>query len=138
MAKNASDVSEKWGRRLKGSFDDIKKGVQSVSVAPGVAAAAKADKMLAGITEAVQSGKWANRVKAVSLSDWQSKMIDKGIGRISAGVDGAKSKSEAFYSKLLPFQDSLKSSIQNMPDLTIDDSIQRVAAWMRGMKNFNR
>ena len=137
MAKvNAAEFREKHARRLKGSTADIERGIQRVSVAPGKLAAAKADKMKAKIDEAITSGRWAKRVGAVSLSDWQDKAIKKGIPRIASGIDAAAAKVEAFASKLLPAVDAAVNKVKGMPDLTLEDSINRASAYMREMAKF--
>tara|TARA_S200002703_G_scaffold160053_1_gene176355 strand:+ start:185 stop:610 length:426 start_codon:yes stop_codon:yes gene_type:complete len=134
MAKlNATQYAEKWGRNLKGSTQDIRNGVQRVTEAPGIAAARKSDKMLAGITEAINSGKWSRAVAGVSLEDWKNATIEKGIGRISAGVDNAMNKQVQMAEQLLAAVDSVVSSIDSMPDTTLEDRIARSAAFQRGM-----
>ncbi len=139
MAKlTPEQAQDKLARRLKASTQDIQIGVARVTVAPGQQAAAKQDKMLSNLTAAVQSGKWATRVKSVSVDDWKTLMTNKGIPRIAAGIDGAKQKSIDFFTQLLPYQDSLKSQLSTMSDLTIEDNIQRAATWIRGMSKFQR
>ena len=132
------EAREKHARNLKASVEDIRRGVDRVTEAPGAAAARKQDKMLANVTEAVSSGKWARRVAAVPLEEWKRKMKEKGVGRIASGVDASAAKIESFYAELFPFQDSLQGKIDSMPDLTLEDSISRAAEWMRGMAKFSR
>lgn len=139
MAKlTASEAQEKWARRLKGSIPDIEAGVDRVTEAPGKKAAAKADKMLAGITEAVRDGTWGRRVAAVTLEEWKGHMKNKGVGRIAAGVDGAAAKAEDFFAQLFAYQDSIKSELDRMPDLTLEDSISRMTKWVRDMAKFSK
>lgn len=137
MAKlTPKQAREKHARNLKASVPDIQIGVDAVSEAPGKKAAAQQEKMLANLTEAVRSGKWARRVEGVSLEDWKATMLNKGVGRIAAGIDGASEKVEAFFAQLFPYQDTLQAEIDRLPDLTLEDSIQRMTAWVRGMANF--
>lgn len=139
MAKlTPSEFAEKWQRRLSAAAPDITKGVNRVDVSPTEKAAAKADKMLANVTAAVQSGKWANGLRRVTISDWKAATINKGIPRLSQGVQGAAPKVSNFASQLLPFQDSLQSQINSMPDLTLEDSIARMNTWVRGMSKFKQ
>lgn len=134
MAKvTASQYAEKWGRNLKNSTQDIKAGVERVDVAPGVKAAKAADKMLAGITRAIQDGTWARQVQSVSLEDWKRKTIDKGIGRISAGVDAAMNTQVQMAEKLLSAIDTVKRRVDDMPDTTLDDRLNKMVAFARGM-----
>ena len=128
--------AEKHARRLKGAAEDIRRGVEGVTEAPGQKAAQKADKYLAGIQEAVSSGKWQSRVSAVSLDEWKTKMINVGLPRIAGGVDAAKDKVTKFAEQLLAYESSLKDEIDRMPDTTLEDSIARMTAWVRGMAKF--
>lgn len=129
-------AQEKHNRRLKASLQDIRDGIDRVTESPTEKAAAKQDKMLSRLTASVQSGKWADGLKSVSLSEWKQKFKDKGVGRISAGIDAAAGKTEAFYGQLFPHIESLQTQVKNMPDLTIDDSIERMAVFARGMNKF--
>lgn len=131
-------VAKRWSDRIAQSVPDIQAGIQNVKVSPTQLAAAKQDKMLARLTAAVQSGKWAAGLKAVSLQDWQNAAITKGIPRISQGAQAAQPKFSAFMAKLQPYQDSLSSTVKAMPDLTLQDSINRVTAWMTGMSKFKK
>lgn len=134
----AQEFAEKWQRRLSAAAPDIQKGINRVDVSPTEKAAAKQDKMLANVTAAVQSGKWANGLRRVSISDWKNAAINKGIPRLTQGVQGAAPKVSSFASQLLPFQDSLQGQVKAMPDLTLEDSIARMNAWVRGMSKFKQ
>ena len=132
------EFAEKHARRLKAAIPDMIAGVDRVTEAPTLKAAARADKMLANVSAAVQSGKWAAGLKRVSLDDWKKQFKEKGAARVSAGIDGAKDKVTDFASQLLPFQSSLQNEVSKMPDLTLEDSITRATAWIRGMAKFTR
>ena len=132
------EFAEKHARRLKASIEDIRLGVERVSESPTAKAAAKQTKMLQNLTQAVQSGKWASRLNSVSLDEWKAKTINKGMGRVAAGIDEAHDKQVKFAAQLLSFEGTLKTSVDKMPDLTIEDSIGRATAWIRGMSKFER
>lgn len=139
MAKlSPQQLAEKHNRRLKGSLQDMQAGINAVTEAPGAKAALKADKMLTNFTASVQSGQWGRRVAAVSLDEWKTAMLTKGVQRVSAGIDAAQGKVIDFFAELLPFQDNLKTQIDKMPDLTLEDGVNRAATWIRGMSNFKR
>lgn len=134
--KSAAESAEKWARNTKGATEEMRRGVGRVTEAPGVAAAAKADKMRAGVVEAIDSGKWQENVAAVPLSEWKEKMLNKGVGRVSAGVDAANGKVVDFHNQLADHQERLSGSIEQMPDLTLEDGINRMVAQVRGMSEF--
>lgn len=134
----AQEFAEKWQRRLTAAAPDISKGINRVDTSPTEKAAAKKDKMLNNLTMAVQSGKWESGLRRVTLSDWKKAATEKGIPRISQGVMGAGPKVTEFASQLLSYEDSLQSKVNSMPDLTLQDSINRAVAWINGMSSFKR
>jgi len=139
MAKlTASEFQEKHARRLKAAVEDVRKGIDRVTESPTEKAALKADKMLANLTTSVQSGKWGAGLKRVSLEEWKRKTRDIGVNRIAAGIDGAKDKVTAFAEELLPHIDRQVAKIKSMPDVTLDDNINRMTTFIRGMSEFKR
>lgn len=138
MAKlTPKEVQDKHARRLKGAIDDMRSGIAKVTVAPTLQAAAKQDKMKQKLNESIDSGKWAQGLKAVSLDEWKEKITNKGLPRVAAGIDGAAAKVEKFYDQLLPHIDKTVEEVKKMPDLTLEDSINRVGTFIRGMAKFN-
>jgi len=139
MAKlSAAEFQEKHARRLKGAVEDVRKGIDRVTESPTAKAAAKADKMLTNLTSSVQSGKWAAGLKRVSLEEWKRKTRDVGVNRIAAGIDASKDKVIAFAEELLPHIDRGQEKIKGMPDITLDDSINRMTTFTRHMAGFSR
>ncbi len=139
MAKvNSTQFAEKWARRMSQSTQDIQNGVNRVTEAPTAKAAAKKQKMLQNLTAAVNSGKWEAGLNRVSLQDWKKSIIEKGLPRVQAGVTAAQPKVADFANKLLAYQEGLQSQIESMPDLTLQDSISRMTAWITGMSKFQR
>lgn len=133
-----AEQSEKWARRLKGSVSDIQRGIDRVSVSPGEMAADKIDKMKARLIAAFDSGKVEARLRAVPLSEWKAITKKKVAERLSGGVDAAGDKFEKFSAELNSHIDSGLPTIQNMPDLTIEDSKARASAWIDHMSKFRR
>lgn len=139
MAKlTAQEFQAKHARRLKAAVEDVRTGIDRVTENPCDKAAAKADKMLANLTTSVTNGKWAAGLKRVSLEEWKRKARDIGVNRIAAGIDGAKDKVVAFAEQLLPHIDREQAKIKAMPDVTLDDNINRMTSFIRGMANFKR
>ena len=132
------EAAEKQVRRLTAATEDIRRGVNRVTVAPGIAAAASADRMIAKLIESVQSGEWAARVSGVSLQEWKDAMLNKGVGRIAAGIQAAQPKLVKFYGELLPFIDTVKAEVDQMPNASLEDSIARSSHFQRRMAEFKR
>jgi len=134
----ATEFQEKHARRLKAAVEDVRKGIDRVTENPCEKAAAKQDKMLTNLTAAVSSGKWAAGLKRVSLENWKSKARDIGVNRIAAGIDGAKEKVVSFAEVLLPHIDRGQEKIKAMPDVTLDDSINKMTTFCRHMATMKR
>jgi len=132
----AVEFQQKQAKRLKASTEEIRAGVAAVTEAPSAKAIAKKTKMLANLTAAVEDGTWERRLSAHSLSDWKRDMTEKGVGRISTGIDNASAKVQKFAGALLPVVYGLSDEIKGMPDMTIDDSVARAERLIRGMSAF--
>ena len=113
-------------------------GINRVTEAPGMKAAAQADAMLVNITQAITSGKWARRVASVPLEEWKKDMLEKGVGRVSAGLLRAQPKIQAFAEQLITHQNTLLAEVDVMPTVTLDDGINKMVAWARGMAKFEQ
>lgn len=127
------EFAEKHARRLKGAVEDMRRGIEKVTTSPTAQAAAKQGKMLTNITESVNSGRWAAALKAVSVEEWRSAMIDKGLPRVSGGIDAAHDKVVRTAAKLLPIVDAAAAKVAGMADLTLEDSIARASTFIREM-----
>jgi hypothetical protein len=133
---SGNDFAEKWGRRLSGATEDIRKGVEAVTESPGAKAAAKKAKWVAKMTDAAVQDKWAKNVSAVTVDEWKRKTLEVGIGRVSAGVSAAASKMAKFGEQLLSYQENNLPKIRSMPDVTLADSKARMDAWFDIMSKF--
>lgn len=134
----SAEFQEKHARRLKAATEDMRKGIDKVTESPTEKAAAQQDKMLTRLTAAVSAGKWRAGLLRVSLDEWKKKARDVGVNRVAAGIDAAKDKVVAFADELLPHIDRQKSKIAAMPSMTLDDNINRMNTFIRGMADFKR
>lgn len=125
------DWLNRWGQGLNGAGARIKQGVQAVTQAPGQAAAAKADKMKAGINASIDSGRWAQRVGSVPLAQWQDSMANKGVANISAGVTQAQKTKVQAITNMLNQNDSAVAAVQDMPTDTLEQRLAKAQAFMR-------
>lgn len=132
------EYAAKHARRLTAAIEDIRTGLGRVTESPTAKAATKQDKMLAELTRSVQSGKWAARLKSVTLEQWRTAAIEKGLPRIAAGVAGATAKMTDFGTQLFAYENTLLGKIAAMPDLTVEDAINRCSTWIREMAKFVR
>ncbi len=135
ITKSVDDIVDNWSSRLSNSTTAITNGVKAVTEAPGAKAAKAKQAWVKAMTSAEVQGRWAEQVGKVTLSEWQSAMINKGIPNITTGVNNAKPKMAKFMTWLIAEENTLLSKINAMPDLTLNDRINRATAWMKGMNN---
>ena len=135
---SAQEITQKWQQRTSAATEEYKKGVQSVQVAPGELAAAASQKALLNYQEAINSGRFAKRVRSVSLEAWKTAASEKGAARIASGVQAAGAKTTGFWQEFLPHLQSVQSQVNSMPNVTLEDGIQRAVANMRGLSKFKR
>ena len=132
------EFQEKHARRLKGAVTDMRIGVEKVTESPTAKAAMKIDKMRAHLLEKIDDGTVAARLKAVTLEEWKSKMLSKGVGRVAEGIDQASDKVVKFASQLLPAVEAARNKARALPDLTLEDSINRMTTYIRDMSKFRK
>lgn len=136
--KSAADVTAKWASRTTAASADYVKGIQAVTQSPGQAAAAKVNKMRAGIQEALDSGKWERNVASVSVTDWKDAAVNKGAARLASGVQAAQPKMQRFLTDFLPFQAQVVAQAEQMDDTTLEGRLQKALAVMRGTHEYSR
>lgn len=124
---------DKWSRRLQAAGPDITSGVNRVTTAPGVAAAAAAPTLLANFTTAVTSGAWAARVSSVPLQQWKDSMNNKGVQRIATGVQQAVATKSNQISTFLSAVDAAVADANTTPRGGLENNIARSVAFQRSM-----
>jgi len=94
--------------------------------------------MKANLMAAIEDGSWKRGLEGYSLEDWKKDMVDKGVGRVAGGVDAATDSQKDFAQKLLAAEADIQARMSKMPDLTLEDSIQRSNFWIREMAKFRK
>jgi hypothetical protein len=123
---NPQTVAAKWSRNLGQAGQSITDGVNAVTTSPGQLAAAQVQKWLAAIN--ASAAKWQRNVGALSLSQWQQAMINKGVPRIVAGATGGEPNMQAFMTQFLPYLQTGVQNVKNMPSGGLANGIARATA----------
>lgn len=132
----AAEVAQKWAQRAGAAQADYTAGVNRVTEAPGQAAANAADVWQARLQDPQVLAKFKRKVSAVSLEQWKSAAANYGAARYAQGVSSKTAKFEAAMAPLLSYIDSGLAQIKSMPNVTLEDRIQRSAAWQRYMNKY--
>ena len=134
---NADQFYQLWRDHLNQAVDRIRIGVQNTTENPCEKAAAAADRWLARIQEAYNSGRWQENLRSVSLDQWKRAMLEKGVPRITQGTAGAEPVVKDFARKLIDHLNNVVlPEIERMPKVTLEDSINRVTTFIRLMSQF--
>lgn len=123
---SSADISTKWNSRMKGAVTDIQKGIDAVTENPAQKAIAAKDRMLAGVTAAVNDGRWENGLNKVDLNTWKTKTKQKVAERLSGGVDAAMTKRRDFDQWLTNTLNGVLPAVAAKQKLTLEDGIERV------------
>lgn len=129
-------ATTKWTSRLQGATQEMTQGVARVQTAPGVQAAAKFDKWMAGIQANAQ--KWRRNVAAVPLQQWQTSMTQIGIPRVGEGAAKKAGKYQAFAADFYPFLQQAMAKVNAMPDATFEARLQKANAMATALHQYKR
>ena len=137
-AKDPAAVAAKWSTNLSNSTTSITNGVNAVNQAPGQAAANAQATLRARLLAAIDSGKWAANVSAVSLQQWKQAMLQTGIPRIADGARKGQPKMQTFMAAFLPFLSNVQRQVRAMPNATQADREARMIQNMRLISQFRK
>lgn len=132
----SAQATAKWLNNLSGATDRMTTGANSVTKAPGIAAAAASAKWLQRVTASQQ--KYATNVAAVSLQSWQNSYINVGIPRVAQGAQAKQGKVQSFFDDFLPYLTRGVSQIDAMPSTTLQDNIARATAMIQYNAKYKR
>jgi len=135
VTTDAAAVASKWQSRTAGAQQAYVDGVNNTQKDPTQLAINAQARLLTNFQNAVNSGKWANRLRAVGKAGWQS-AVDAKANNFSTGVNAAVSKVTAAFQPLLQYENTLQQQVDSMPDVTDTDRENRMLAWVRGMRNY--
>ena len=130
---SAQEASEYWASGMANAGARINAGIDRVTTAPGQKAAQKKDKYLAGVNSSVDL--WARRVASVDLGSWQAS-AKRGVSRIAEGASAKKDKYANNVAPVFAHMDSVLSVVDQMPDNTVEQRIQKSGEFQRRMAQF--
>ncbi|MBU2685575.1 MAG: hypothetical protein KKF27_20230 [Gammaproteobacteria bacterium] len=130
--------ADKLISRAKAATSTLADQIRKVTVSPTQTAADNIDKMRANFNAAIDSGKVERGLRRVSLQDWQKAMIERGIPRIASGLDASRGKIVEFNRQFYPFLERVQAEVAAMPNLTLDDNINRMVHNVREIAKFKR
>lgn len=128
---SAATWASRWKSGMQNASTKMQEGVNAVTEAPGVKAAAASGLWLTNVTKA--EAKFARNVAAVSLDSWKNSYIKKGIPAISNAASVAESKVNSAATKLIPVINNLLTTIPART-ATLDGNLARVRHMAAGLQ----
>jgi len=129
MPIDAATAAQRYASAAGTAQTRYTEGVQATTKDVGQLAAAQAQKMLNGVTQAVTSGYWARRVVEGGAS-WKANTVAK-AGNYATGIQQGQTKYQQGYASFWNYMGPYYSQLQNMPKTTLADSIARATFWIQ-------
>lgn len=133
---DAGTVAAKWAARTQAAAQDYQAGVQNTDKDPTALAIAGGQRYIQRVTDAFNSGKWANGLRRTGKAGWQAATLAK-VGNFSTGVAAAEGKVATAFGPLLAYEAQVQGRINAMPNVTLQDRINRATEWIRQMSAYN-
>lgn len=133
---NTAAILAKWKANSGRAGEAYKKGVDAVTTAPTAKAAAAADKYLTRIMEAVQSGRYAASLNAVSLQEWKDASREKGAKNYVTGVNAISPRAMKAMADQQQYAERVKQEIASMPNNSEADAEARMLRAVKLMREF--
>lgn len=136
VRSDPASATQKWVTNLSNATAAMTAGANRVQTAPGQLAAAAADKWLMRVQQA--KAKFASRVGAVSLDQWKTAYTTYGVQRVASGAQAKQGKMAAFQADWLAYLAANQGKIDRMPNVTLEDGINKATAQIRLNAAFKR
>lgn len=131
-----SDGANNWQSGFGAAGAKYQSGVQNVTEAPNAKAAAALPRWIASVTSKAVQDKFVSKNQAVTLDQWKSNTINFGVPNLSRGAQKGQPKYAAFATKFYPFLNNTLSKISSMPNVTLQDRINRAVTLMQENAKF--
>lgn len=127
--KSAQQAVQNWQQGIAQGGAKYAAGINAVTESPMAAAAAQQDKMLANVTQAVTSGRWANALNNTSMAFWKTQAANA-QSKWSAGAQKGLTKFTASAQKM----QGVWQAAQNAAKAAGSDPVARFTAAMQVMQ----
>lgn len=138
MAKtlpSPDQVASYWLTGITGATTKISDGVDRVTQAPGMAAAAQADVWANNVAAAKQ--KFIDNSRRVSLADWQA-ATKAAVGNVASGAQRKQQKYVSAIGPVLAHIAAGQGKLASMPRGSYSQNVQRMTTFVDHMHNYRR
>jgi hypothetical protein len=132
----AAAAASKWSSRSSAAAPEYAAGIAAVTDNPLAKAAAAASFWQSQVNTAEAKSKFVRKLNAYPFDQWKAIAAQYGQSRYAQGVSGKQAKYETAIAPVLAFEATLQQQVKAMPKTTLQDRIQRSAAWQMGMAKY--
>lgn len=127
-------AGQRWSESASLGQTRYTEGIQATNVDVVARAIAAQPKMLANVTQAVTSGRWARGLQEVGTAGWKAAAVAK-AGNYSTGIAAGKANYDKAMQTWGPVIDAAAAQVHNMPNNSFQDSINRMTAFSTALHN---
>ena len=135
MALNGQEIYDKYRRNMGTATESIKVGIENTTKDQAVNAIAAKDRMKENLNKALDAGKYEAGLKKSGHAKWKHMMLQKGVPKITAGIDANKTEIVSTFEKVATVGAEVRRETENMPKGGIDNSLNRVRKSMEIQQN---
>lgn len=135
--KDLATTISRWRTGAGGAQQSFVDGVQRTDKDPTALAIANQAGMLAGVTEAVNSGRWARALSAVGKQGWVTATVNKASNYATGIAAGEQAYADAMAT-WLPRIQSAAAQAKAMPGATLQQRLARANAFATALYNAKR
>lgn len=106
---NVANAVAKWARNVQGAQQSYREGVQAVTENPMALAAAQAEKALSRYSDAITSGRWAQRLQSTPMEFWKSQSASA-AAKYAQGAAKGTPKIQAHLTKFAPIYEQARQA----------------------------
>lgn len=133
---SATDGAAGWSSGFGAAGAKYQRGVENVQDAPNKKAAAALPRYIASVTSKAVQDKYVAKNNAVTLEMWRKNTIDFGVPNLSRGAQKGEPKYATFAAKFYPHLNTVLGEIAALPNVTLQDRIQRAVKLMQRNAEF--
>lgn len=133
MAFDPTEATAMWSSGMANSTEKWKKKIAQVRVNPAQKAVAAKEKMVARFQASMNDGSYEAAMQGVTLQSWIQSATSK-ASRLAQGAQEGRPKMQAYLQAAKPIYDQNEAEIEAMPNVTEEDSVQRMIRNMQNMK----
>lgn len=132
---DANTAASRWVQSAGAAQQRYTEGVQATQKDPTQLAINAQAKMVTNFNQAISSGRFQRGLSAVGQAGWKAATVAK-AANYSTGINASQDKYLAAIGPVLQIEAQLQQQISAMPNNTLQDSINRMAAWATGLHNW--